>query len=116
MNSFVKIERDVADVLDQMAILTIKSKSRQDPRFKIEFTRVVTALRESLGIGNFLAICNSPEYFSLLDANQEVFDLVAKAEKDECKASDVFNGNMKRFLAKKALQEKYFGQFNEVKI
>jgi hypothetical protein len=65
---------------------------------------------------DFLLICNSQEYFDLLDANTKVFILVGKAEKDECKASEVVAANLERFNAKKVLQEKYFGQFNEVKL
>lgn len=58
--------------------------------------------------GNFEAILDSPEYYELLEANRVTFELVDLAKIDQCKASEVDQSNYRRYLAKVALQERFW--------
>ena len=60
---------------------------------------------------------DSKEFKELLKSNHQTWNLVAKASKDECKASEVDAANQRRYAAKKALQEKFWPSqpLNEVK-
>ena len=65
----------------------------------------------------FNKIIRSKEYKTLLKANQKTFKAVDKAKMDKIKASYVDSCNYERYLAKKALQEKFFSTFlKETKI
>lgn len=71
----------------------------------------VERIRESISTQisiPFFDIIGSVEFRNLWRSNSTVFDLVEKARLDHCKASDVDKANHQRFLAKKALQEKFW--------
>jgi hypothetical protein len=53
-------------------------------------------------------VTDSREYSILLGANSIVFDLVALAATDACRASDVDAANQRRYAAKRALQERFW--------
>jgi len=65
----------------------------------------------------FNKIIKSKEYKNLLKANLKTFKAVDKAKIDKIKASYVDSCNYERYLAKKALQTKFFStSLKETKI
>jgi hypothetical protein len=61
-----------------------------------------------IGYELYSQILKSQEYAQLYDINFKLFELVDLAKTDKVKASEVDAGVWKRYLAKKALQEKFF--------
>jgi hypothetical protein len=59
-------------------------------------------------VQNLDAILKSSEYFDLHEANRLTFEAIAKAGQDQIRASEVQQVNRKRYLAKRALQEKFW--------
>lgn len=96
---------DEAYAFDYYAILCAKSSKRL-PVGNIK-NMVWKAMKDSCP--RFEEILESPEFAALLAANEHTFDMVEKAIKDECKASEVDAANCLRMKAKAALQAKFFG-------
>ena len=105
---------DAAYAFDYYAILLVKlSKELIDSEISELF---LTSLTSQLGFDLIEAIISSTEFDTLVEANKETFELVDKAKKNEVLASEVNDANFNRFLAKKALQDKFFGKpLSEVK-
>ena len=108
----ISIKVDEAYAFDMLAILQIKStKSAQSLEDYEEF---LEQINNDLGCWTANLVLQSEEYKTLLEANQKVFDLIDEVVSDTCHPSDrldaltIHNANMKRFYAKKALQEKFF--------
>ena len=110
----INISVDEAYAFDMLAILQIKSsKSEEDYVNYVDFlTHIVGQLGEVAQV-----ILLSDEYGMMLKANQNVFNLIDEVVSepdfiyacDRINAITVHRANMKRFHAKKALQEKFFG-------
>lgn len=101
---------DEADAFDRLSILEVKME-RYAPNEK-RFTEVnafddaAKAIQKS--VPNIKLVWESDEYKALKSANEKTFKLVEKAKLNECSAQDVDRANHSRYLAKKALQEKFF--------
>lgn len=110
----IKISVDEAYAFDMLSILQIKAgKSDKDLYNYAGFLRDIY---KELPKNVVNAVLASNEYTVMIEANQAVFDLVERVvteqayavPEDWVAALTVHNANMKRFYAKKALQEKFF--------
>lgn len=106
----ISIKVDEAFAFDMLAILQIKSsKSEEDTINFIEFSQ---QLVDELGLDVCNIIFTSPEYLEMIDVNQRVFNLIdmiaSGADERKFSAKYVHDANMKRFIAKKSLQEEFF--------
>jgi hypothetical protein len=74
-------------------------------------------IKEQVGAQKMNEILDSPEYKNLVDKNEEVFEAVDLAKIDAVPASLVDKLNYQRYLAKQAIQKKFFGaEIKEQKI
>ena len=106
----INLPVDYAYAFDYFAILEIKYVKNIIPRNT--FAEVAGAIAAQVGNKTFMQIINSAEYANLHTANSKTFDAVDKAKKDEVKASYVDQCNTERFLAKRALQKKFFPEYD----
>lgn len=96
-----------AYAFDYLSILMVKTFVPL-PGAADEFGRCRDELAKQLGREMVWTVLRSWEYSELQKANRDVWNMVAKAAKDECKASEVDTANQRRFKAKKALQERFW--------
>jgi hypothetical protein len=110
----IKISVDEAYAFDMLSILQIKAgKSDFDLN---NYTIFLYGIYEELPKNIVNAVLISKEYTAMVEANQAVFDLIERVVTEQeyaipddwVTALTVHNANMKRFYAKKALQEKFF--------
>lgn len=104
----IQLPVDECYAFDYLSILSVKA-TLQSGSFKEVFEFCYESLRLQLGDCSMDRIMHSKEYQSCYDANLQVFIAVDKAKRDEVKASFVDECNYKRYLAKLALQNKFFG-------
>lgn len=98
----IDIRVDEAYAFDYLSILQIKNN-------KDNFNNCRDYITDQVGKNNYDEIVRSDEYQSLVDANQEVFDLVEKIRKGETVTGlELDNANMARYYTKQALQKKFF--------
>lgn len=91
-----------AELLDRYSVLLIKQAHGLN--VALEMSSFMNSVGDRLN--NAMA---SSEFVTLSEINKEIFDLVEKARRDECRASAVASANDARYLAKAALQKKWFG-------
>lgn len=96
-----------AYAFDYLSILRVKSFVPL-PGAHEEYSKCRDELAKQLGWDTVCAVIRSWEYSALETANMGVWNMVAKAAKDECKASEVDAANQRRFKAKKDLQERFW--------
>lgn len=98
---------DAAYAFDYLAILGVKEMKGLDT---VDQTQQclddLAALIAPLKLKEILC---SDEFQRLVAANLKTFNLVDLARENQCEAKDVDDANTERFLAKKALQVKFFG-------
>jgi hypothetical protein len=58
----------------------------------------------------------SPEYVNLFNINRSLFQAVDDLKRGDVSAKTADDLNYRRYNAKKALQAKYFGELEEIKI
>ena len=104
----INLKVSEAYAFDYLAILQIKCE--MDPSTNFEaYSKCVTNLIDELKDNKkWTQIMDSIEYRNLYEINFQTFQAVDDAKEDGVKASYVDRCNYKRFLAKKALQEKFF--------
>lgn len=94
-----------AYAFDHLAILFVKQQHGiVDHEYR---EAVISSLESSLGEAYQRAL-NSELFHLLYEANLLVWDMVDKATRDECRASEVDAANHKRYLAKLALQQRFW--------
>jgi hypothetical protein len=96
-----------AYAFDYLAILTVKAMVPL-PGAADEASKCRDYIADQIGDRLTWKVLGSPENLALQQANRDVWDFVAKAARDECKASDVDAANQRRHAAKKALQERFW--------
>lgn len=102
----VKISVDEATVFDMLSILSLKLKNEKSV---FNYIQMVSELMGSIGQTLYAEIANSNEYRNLCSANKEVFDLVDLMNSGtDLSALAVHECNMRRYTAKKDLQQKFF--------
>lgn len=111
----IRISLTEAFVYDILAITEVKTK-KGVCTFR-DYHQQSKEISEEVGKKLHEDILRSDEYRKLYEANELTFEAVDKAKVDEVKASVVHNLNNERFLAKKALQQKFFptAEFTEKK-
>lgn len=95
---------DAAYALDYLAILLVKREAGLP--VKTEGNAIYGSLRDQ--IPNFREILDSLEFRCLREVNRQTFDAIEMAHKDVISAKRVQEINHTRYLAKKALQEKFW--------
>lgn len=97
---------DESVAFDMLAILMVKTLNGLPAGD--EYQSLDTQIRTQLGTDAVWEILDSPEYHDLLSANRLVFECVGKAKTDQITAKEVDAANHRRYLAKKALQTKFW--------
>lgn len=110
----VNIQVDFGYAFDFLSIYEVKINKVNTVQNVKNFTETYHYLKEQIDERKFFEVMDSKEYADLLKANEELFDLVDLAKKDAVKASVVDAGVYKRFLAKRALLEKFFPEAEKV--
>jgi hypothetical protein len=115
----LKISLDEAYIFDLLAIYATKinnSEGEKKETILRSFHNLSDEIIEQIGYPLYEDILRSNEYIGLLDANQNVFDLVDRAGETELSKTTA-DANYKRYLKKVALQTKFFtDKLTEVKI
>lgn len=93
--------------LDYYAILMVK-ESHKIPGTKAEMERWQKSFNCQSWKVPLYQVEESDEFKELLLANHQVWDLVGKAGKNQCLASEVDAANQRRYAAKKALQKRFW--------
>jgi hypothetical protein len=114
----MKITLPEGYIFDILSIYQIKLfKFQQDSVHLNNFNNLLNEIKSEIGKNKTIEIMESQEYFDLVAANLATFELVDAVKTDPCLGKEVDSSNYKRFLAKKALQEKWFDSiYSEVKI
>lgn len=111
---------DTAEVFDRLSILEVKKAYAIDFDTKKYLNDnaldLMNRLNEFLSYDFARQIYLSDEYRNLFEINRQLFDHVDKAKKNAVSAKDVDDLVYQRHLAKKTIQEKYFGKLEEIKI
>lgn len=114
----MKITLPEGYIFDILSIYKVKTIKSPDNKVNHDnFNLLIDEISNQIGKQKTLDIINSKEYDELYQANLETFDLVDAVKKNPCLGLEVDASNYKRFLAKKALQEKWFNiSYLEIKI
>ena len=97
---------DESVAFDMLSILYVKIQNGLPSGG--EAASIYRQIRIALGVELTTDVLNSPEFRELRNANERVFDCVGKAKNNEITAKEVDLANHKRFLAKRALQSKFW--------
>lgn len=105
-------------IFDILSIYQVKiTKSPANSVNHYNYNELLSEISNQIGKETIDIILNSEEYSNLYSANLETFNLVDLVKSNPCLGKDVDASNYKRFLAKKALQEKWFhNSYSEIKI
>ena len=111
----ILIPVDQSYAFDYLAILDLKKLQNLTSHYVVNEFKSVLSLQ--LGESKICLILESKEYKDLHDANLKTFIAVDKAKINKCKAKEVQDANYERYLAKQALQNKFFPdtQLTEIK-
>ena len=114
----MKITLPEGYVFDILSIYQIKLFKFQDDTTHLNnFNNLINDIKSEIGRDKMLQVMQSQEYKDLVTANVATFELVDAVKTEPCLGKEVDASNYKRFLAKKALQEKWFDSaYSEVKI
>lgn len=93
---------------DFLSIYEVKIKKNGGEKAVLNFNQTADHILKQIGIFLFNNILNSEEYKNLVRINTELFDLVDAVKHNPCLGKEIDSQVYKRFLAKKALQEKFF--------
>lgn len=99
---------DEAYAYDYLAILYVKQEHGLPVGGELWELRRHLMAQEENGHVPVLLVESSPEFERMLEANRTVYDLVEEACQDKCKASKVQKANRERYLAKVALQRRFW--------
>tara|TARA_R100000008_G_C3511345_1_gene128978 strand:+ start:294 stop:647 length:354 start_codon:yes stop_codon:yes gene_type:complete len=104
----ISIIVDESYAYDYLSILSIKHDKKNCSETAENFEFCYDYIERQISRELHIKILESVEYRNLRDVNEETFEAVDKAKTDEVSASFVDSLNYKRYLCKKALQEKFF--------
>ena len=115
----LKISLDEAYVFDLLSIYKVKIDNSSDHK-KIKliesYQLLSTEIINQIGQKLFDEIINSIDYKDLIFSNQNVFDLVDRADESEL-SKITADANFNRYMKKISLQNKFFkNKLTEVKI
>lgn len=113
----IKISLDEGYVFDLLAIHLVKSRKKPSVLNYQNYFDLANEIKDQLTLEKFSDVIDSKEFDELVNVNNAVFEAVDLAKTDEIPASAVDHLNYKRYLAKKKVQEKFFGgELKEQKI
>ncbi len=118
----IKISVDESDAFDRISILEVKKDKAESRNVINKLTKDITNLEqeinEAISFDKAIQIYKSVEYCNLKNINKEIYELIdiMNSSSSYVDAKTINNLNYQRFLAKKALQEKFFGELNEIKV
>lgn len=111
----LKISVDYGYAFDILAIIEVKN--RIIGKNSENYYKLYAEIEEQIGKDKMNTIINSKEYSDLIMANQKVFDLVDKAQKDNGLAKEVDSANYQRYVTKTTLQKIFFNNnITEIKL
>lgn len=120
MKPKINFELDTAEVYDRLSILEVKKAHCKDVAISQSLAEqcldIMNLLNIELGYDNARQVYLSSEYKKLYLANYEIFELIDKLKSEDISPKDVDSKNYLRYSAKKALQEKFFGELEEIKL
>lgn len=96
-----------SDAFDHLSILTVKAEANLPGATK-HVADCMDFLASQIGWDEVCKVVKSREYVNLRESNMICWNLIEKAMRDECKASDVDFANQRRYAAKKALQKRFW--------
>ena len=106
----IKVSLDEAYVFDLLSIYQVKSiKSDLDKKGKIlvGFSNLSQEIITQIGYDKYISIIDSEEYLELVKLNDEIFDLVDRAN-ESLIAKETADKNIERYHTKIRLQNKFF--------
>jgi hypothetical protein len=105
-------------IFDILSVYQVKIvKSENNAQHLNNFNLLLNEISEQIGKEKIADILDSDEYSDLCLANLQTFELVDAVKENPCLGKEVDASNYKRFLAKKALQERWFSsKYSEVKM
>lgn len=111
----VTIPVDYGFAFDFVSIYEVKvGRNPNDVVAYTNLNKTLDHLAEQLGTDLIRQVLHSPEYDNLFEANDQLFSLVDAAKTNSVTAKEVDDGVYKRFLAKRALQDKFFPDADKV--
>jgi hypothetical protein len=114
----MKITLPEGYIFDILSIYQVKIlKAPENTTNYDNFNKLLAEITVEIGHEKAISIIESKEYDDLCQANLQTFELVDAVKSNTCLGGEVDASNYKRFLAKKALQEKWFNNtYSEIKI
>lgn len=100
---------DEAYSFDHLSILQVKKYKDDNEINNTNYLNCFNHIKEQIDVRLFDDVIRSEEYNDLYRANLKTFNLVDLAKVNSIKASEVDFANNERYKAKKALQQKFFG-------
>lgn len=111
----VTIPVDYGFAMDFLSIYAVKKhRNPNDSQAIANFRLTFNHLCDQIGHDLMNRVMWSSEYENLFEANNELFSLVDAAKTNSVTAKEVDDGVYKRFLAKRALQDKFFPDADKV--
>lgn len=108
------IKVDPGYMFDYLSILNVKLVKKPSEKSSRNYDETVLNVCDQIGFEKYMEIRYSDEYFNLFNINSKLFDLVDEVKRNpHMWACIVDNEVWARFLAKKALQEKFFPEIEQ---
>ena len=98
---------DFGYLMDYLSIFEVKVKKIGGEKSISNFLNCYSIVEEQIGT-KILEVIKSDEYNYLVAMNARLFDLVDEVKKDTCKGKELDDQVYLRFLAKKAVNDKFF--------
>lgn len=99
---------DYGYYFDFISILANKYDRFFDDEVKNYYIECIDNLKKYIGEDKYNEVTRSNEYIHLYEVNSRLYDMVDLAKENKVKAKDVDDMVYERFLAKKAVQDKFF--------
>ena len=107
----IKVSLDESYCYDMLSILLVKVKKASNEKREKAFDnwlKMSTEMAAEIGNAKHSVVIDSVEYKNLYDVNDRLYDLVDAVKKDPCLGKQLDDEVYNRYLAKKALQERFF--------
>lgn len=105
---------DPAYMFDFISIYEVKLKKKESEQARKNYEETMFHICGQIGFDKYVEIKYSPEYEKLYTVNSLLFDLVDEIKRNPNMNAHVVDDQVwERYLAKKALQEKFFPEENQ---
>jgi hypothetical protein len=115
----LKISLDEAYVFDMLSVFDVKLKKLSGEKHDITVEKskfLIQEVIDQIGQAKYNEIISSVEYLKMIEANQNIFELIDKSKNDTGLAKITDDANYARHIFKVALQNKFFeADLTEVK-